>query len=171
MVGERNGFRIEGGRAGPRGNERLGRVLARLDAIDNDQPLDFILITGDVSDAGRSAEWAEFLSALTEHPRLAKRTLILPGNHDVNVVDRANPARLDLPTNPGRRLRQLRALSAMETVQGNKARLIDPVTQRLGDTLSCALDTYRSRIAAFADAGPCAYRPDWHNCGPMHFRW
>jgi predicted MPP superfamily phosphohydrolase len=153
VVGERYGFRIESGRAGPRGNERLARVLARLDAIDNDQPLDFILITGDVTDAGRSAEWAEFLSALTEHPRLAKRTLILPGNHDVNVVDRANPARLDLPTNPGRRLRQLRALSAMEAVQGNKARLIDPATRRLGDTLSCAVDTYRSRIAAFADAG------------------
>ena len=153
VVGERYGFRIESGRAGPRGNERLARVLARLDAIHNDQPLDFILITGDMTDAGRSAEWAEFLSALTKYPSLAKRTLILPGNHDVNVVDRANPARFDLPTNPGRRLRQLRTLSAMDVIQGNEARLVDPATWRLGDTLSRALDPYRSRIAAFGDAG------------------
>jgi calcineurin-like phosphoesterase family protein len=152
-VGERYGFRIESGRSGPRGNERLARILARLDAIHSDRPLDFILITGDVTDAGRSAEWAEFLSALAEYPELAKRTLILPGNHDVNVVDRANPARLDLPTSPGGRLRQLRALSAIATVQGSRVRVVDPATGRLGDTLSCAMAPYRSRIAAFADAG------------------
>ena len=98
VVGERYGFRIESGRAGPRGNERLTRVLAQLDALHVDQPLDVVLVTGDMTDAGRSAEWAEFLAALGKHPRLAERVLVLPGNHDVNVVDRANPARLDLPT-------------------------------------------------------------------------
>ena len=66
------------------------------------QPLDLILITGDITDAGRSAEWAEFLNALAGYPKLAKRMLLMPGNHDVNVVDRANPAMLELPASPGR---------------------------------------------------------------------
>jgi hypothetical protein len=35
-------------------------------------------MTGDVTDAGRSAEWAELFSALAEYPRLAERILILP---------------------------------------------------------------------------------------------
>ena len=52
----------------------------------------------------------EFLDALALHPALLERCLILPGNHDVNIVDRANPARLELPTSPGKRLRQMRAL-------------------------------------------------------------
>ena len=62
-VGERYGFRIESGRAGPRGNARLERLLARLDAIHAERPLDLVLITGDMTDAGRSAEWAELLAA------------------------------------------------------------------------------------------------------------
>ena len=68
IVGERYGFRVESGRAGPRGNERLETLLAKLDAIDAERPLDLILITGDATDAGRSAEWAEFFAALARHP-------------------------------------------------------------------------------------------------------
>ena len=79
------------------------QALAAIHAAD---PLDAVLITGDMTDAGRSAEWAEFLDAMQRHPALAARSLILPGNHDVNIVDRANPARLELPGSPGRRLRQ-----------------------------------------------------------------
>jgi len=151
-VGERYGFRIESGRAGPRGNTRLERLLARLDAIHVERPLDLVLITGDMTDAGRSAEWAELLAALGRHPRLWERTLMLPGNHDTNVVDRANPARLDLPTSPGGRLRQMRALSAMMAVQGDRVRTIDPDIRRLGDKLSEAMAPHRPAVAAFADA-------------------
>jgi hypothetical protein len=113
VVGERYGFRIESGRSGPRGNARLRQALAQLDVLNAKDPLDAILITGDVTDAGRSSEWAEFLDAIAPYPQLAERVLALPGNHDLNIVDRANPARLDLPTSPNRRLRQLRALSAI----------------------------------------------------------
>src|SRR5215813_13772543 len=111
VVGERYGFRIESGRSGPRGNERLRQALAQLEVLHANDPLDAILITGDVTDAGRSAEWAEFLDALASHPRLSERVLVLPGNHDVNIGDRANPARLHLPTSPNRRLRRIRVLS------------------------------------------------------------
>jgi hypothetical protein len=58
VVGERYGFRIEGGRSGPRGNDRLKQALAELDALHAHHPLDIVLITGDVTDAGRSSEWA-----------------------------------------------------------------------------------------------------------------
>jgi hypothetical protein len=153
VVGERYGFRIESGRAGPRGNERLAMVLERLAAVHAEDPLDLVLITGDMTDAGRSAEWAEFLDALARHPALAVRTLILPGNHDVNIVDRANPARLELPTSPGKRLRQMRTLSAMAALQGGRVHVPDKDRTALGPTLSQALEPHRETIARFADAG------------------
>ncbi len=152
-VGERYGFRIESGRSGPRGNNRLRQVLARLDAIHEKQPLDAILVTGDLTDAGRSAEWAEFFDALAPHPRLAGLLIGLPGNHDVNVVDRANPARLDLPTSPAKRLRQVRTVSALAAIQGTKVRVLDQASGRLGGTLAQALEPHLAEIAAFADKG------------------
>ena len=153
VVGERYGFRLESGRSGPRGNERLARVLSRLDAMHAEQPLDLILVTGDETDAGRSGEWAEFLAALERHPRLAKRTLILPGNHDINVVDRANPARLELPTSPAALLRKLRTLSAIDQVHGDRVYVVDRATSRLGGSLSSVLETHRKAIGRFADVG------------------
>jgi predicted MPP superfamily phosphohydrolase len=153
VVGERYGFRIESGRSGPRGNGRLKQVLSDLDDLHAKNPLDAILITGDMTDAGRSAEWAEFLDAMALHPGLAERVLVLPGNHDLNVVDRANPARLDLPTSPSKRLRQLRALSAMEALQGRRVRVVDHDAARLGETLTEVLRPHRAQIAEFADAG------------------
>lgn len=151
IVGERWGFRIECGRAGPRGNGRLHRVLARLAEIHASEPLDLVLITGDVTDAGRSAEWAEFFDALTPYPDLAARLLIQPGNHDVNVVDRANPARLDLPFSPIKRLRQVRTLSAIAAVQGSRVNVVDLQARKIGPTLDTALAPHRKMLASFAD--------------------
>jgi hypothetical protein len=153
VVGERYGFRIESGRSGPRGNERLKEVLRNIDAIHAKNPLDVILITGDLTDAGISAEWAAFLDLIALYPGLAQRMLLLPGNHDLNVVDRANPARLDLPTSPIKRLRQLRTLSAMEAIQGRRVRVVDHTAGRIGATLSDTLKPYRAQIAEFADTG------------------
>ena len=152
VVGERYGFRIESGRAGPRGNERLGRVLAQLAAIHAAEPFDHVLITGDMTDAGRASEWAEFLDALFAYPELAARTIMLPGNHDLNIVDRANPARLDLPLSPGIRLRQMRTLSAIAAVQGGRARPVD-ASGSIAATLHEALAPHQEQIAAFAEHG------------------
>ena len=152
-VGERYGFRIESGRSGPRGNERLRQVFARLSEIHAERPLDAVLITGDLTDAGRSAEWAEFFDALALHPQLASLLIALPGNHDVNVVDRTNPARLDLPMSPKKRLRQVRTLSALENLQGSRIRVIDHRTWQLGDVLSDILRPYSSEMREFSDRG------------------
>jgi predicted MPP superfamily phosphohydrolase len=153
LVGEQYGFRIESGRSGPRGNGRFASILARLEAIHSARPLDFVLISGDMTDAGRATEWAEFLDAVTQYPALAERMIVLPGNHDLNIVDRLNPARLDLPFSPGKRLRQMRTLSAIAAVQGDRVRVIDPISKKLGRTLGEVLAPHRQRIAAFADSG------------------
>jgi 3',5'-cyclic AMP phosphodiesterase CpdA len=153
VVGERFGFRIEGGRSGPRGNERLKQALAKLDACHKANPLDVILISGDITDAGRSSEWAEFNDALVPYPDLAGLMVLLPGNHDLNVVDRANPARLDLPTSPNKRLREVRALSSMASLHGKRTHVVDDATGEPGVTLDAFLRPYAERIAAFADRG------------------
>jgi len=113
--------------------------MTRLEAIHRAQPLDVVLICGDMTDAGLATEWAEFLDVLTRHPALASRTVVVPGNHDLNIVDRANPARLDLPLSIGKRLRQMRTLSMIAAVQGNRVRVVDPVSRQLARTRGSAL--------------------------------
>jgi len=152
-VGERYGFRIESGRSGPCGNERIRQAFSRLDEIHATNPLDIILITGDLTDAGRSAEWAEFFAILAAYPRLTELVVALPGNHDVNVVDRASPARMDLPTSPKKRLRQIRTISALELLQGTRLKIIERKDGRLGTTLADALRPYAADMAEFADTG------------------
>ena len=153
VVGERYGFRIECGRGGPRGNDRLERIMTHLEVIDRTQPLDFVIVSGDMTDAGLATEWAEFLDVLARHPALASRMVVLPGNHDLNIVDRANPARLDLPFSIGKRLRQMRTLSAIAAVQGDRVRVFDTVSRQLARTLNEALAPHRSSIAAFMENG------------------
>lgn len=153
VVGERYGFRLESGRSGPQGNERLRQILARLEDIHRKARLDIVLVTGDVTDAGRSSEWSEFFDALEAFPDIASILLILPGNHDVNVVDRANPARINLPTSPMKRLRQLRAISALSAIEGERVFIVDPSTGKLGQTLAKALEPRRIEMATFANEG------------------
>jgi hypothetical protein len=152
VIGEQYGFRIESGRSGPRGNGRLGRLLTHLAAIHAIDPLDHILVSGDMTDAGRVSEWAAFLDAMALHPELAARTILLPGNHDVNIVDRANPARLDLPFSPNKRLRQVRTLSAMAAVQGDRVHVVD-ASGKPTATLHEALAPHRDAIVALAAHG------------------
>jgi predicted MPP superfamily phosphohydrolase len=171
VVAERYGFRIESGRAGPKGNDRLRRVFEKLEAINAERPIDLILISGDMTDAGRSTEWAEFLSALNEHSALVPRTLLLPGNHDVNIADRANPARLELPLSPKKRLREIRALSVIAALQGNRTHVVSLRRKRLSRKLSEVLEPHRHAIETFADTGKLrlALRLEqvWANVFPM----
>ena len=153
VLGEQYGFRIESGRGGPRGNARLERILMRLEAIHRAQPLNRVLICGDLTDAGRATEWAEFLDAVARHPVLAALMIVVPGNHDLNIVDPANPARLDLPLSIGKQLRQMRTLSAIAAVQGNRARVVDSDSGQLTWKLNEALAPHRSSIAAFMESG------------------
>ena len=116
-----------------------------------------ILITGDLTDAGTSAEWSEFLSIMAKHPRLCERVFVLPGNHDLNIVDRANPARFDLPTSPNRRLRLLRALSAINLLQGDRVRVVDLAKRSPRQDLGRSLATGSERDRALRRYGKAAF--------------
>ncbi len=171
LVAERYGFRVESGRSGARGNERVRRLFDQLEEIDAKAPLDTILITGDMTDAGISTEWVEFFDILDHHPGLAARVLIIPGNHDLNIIDRSNPARMDLPTSPDRRLRQIRTLSAMNAVQGPRVKTVDLDAGRLGESLQDLLKPHATEIKRFADVARPLFSntlPDlWAKCFPM----
>src|SRR5262249_32276877 len=97
FVGERYGCRMESGTDGPRGNRCIRSALRKLAAIHASAPVDRVLVTGDVTDAGTRAEWTEFLDLFRNYPELRARLSFVPGNHDVNIVDRSNPGRFDLP--------------------------------------------------------------------------
>jgi 3',5'-cyclic AMP phosphodiesterase CpdA len=171
VVGGEYEFRIESGRCGPRGNGQLMRALARLNEIHSTDPLHSILVTGDITDAGLSTEWAEFFDALASFPQLTKRMLVIPGNHDVNVVNRANPAQFDLPTSPYKKLRKLRVLSALNAIQGSRVHVVDRRSRRLNGTLERALTPHIAAMAKFADTGKPRFYPElddlWSNAFPM----
>ena len=69
------------------------------------------------------------------------------------MVDRTNPARLDLPMSPKKRLRQMRTISALAAIQGASVHVVDRKTGRLGQTLQQALEPHQAEMATFADEG------------------
>src|SRR5262249_48549625 len=70
LVGERYGYRMEKGTRGPCGNGRIADALCRLDAVRAGQPLDLIVCSGDITDAGTRSEWVEFLEQVQHWPGL-----------------------------------------------------------------------------------------------------
>jgi 3',5'-cyclic AMP phosphodiesterase CpdA len=161
LVGERYGYRMEAGTKGPRGNRRIQRAFRKLDAIDAETLVDRIFITGDVTDAGTRAEWAAFLDLLRGRPKVKSRLSFVPGNHDVNTVDRTNAARLDLPWSSSQSLRKLRVVLALDVIQGDRAHVVDRISGQLGPTLSDYLRQGKrmERLRALAERG--ALRGRW----------
>ncbi len=104
-------------------------------------------------------------------PAIAQRVLMLPGNHDVNIVDRANPARLDLSIGPNSRLRKIRTLSAINAVQGARVRVVDREKKRIGATLADALRPHAAALSRFAETGrpylSTAASDQWDDAFPM----
>ena len=135
LVGERYGYRMEAGTHGPRGNRCIRNALRKLAAINALTPLDRVLVTGDITDAGTRAEWAEFIDQLRSYPELRARLSFVPGNHDMNIVDRTNPGTLDLPWSTGQSLRKLRVVLALDAVQGDRTHVVDHASGALGPSL------------------------------------
>ena len=88
LVGERYGYRMEAGTHGPRGNRRIAHAFRKLVAIHAATPLDRILVTGDVTDAGTRAEWAEFFDLLRGVPEIRSMPM---------SVNRRSPVVPDFP--------------------------------------------------------------------------
>ena len=135
VVGERYGYRMATGTHGPQGNRSFRHALRKLAAIHAQTPLDRILVSGDITDAGTRAEWAEFIDLLRGCRELRERLSFVPGNHDVNIVDRTNTGRLDLPWSAGPALRKLRFILALDAVQGDRAHVVDRVSGAPGPSL------------------------------------
>jgi hypothetical protein len=155
FVGDRYGCRMESGRHGPRGNRCIRRALRTLTAIHASRPLSRILVTGDITDAGTRAEWAEFIDLFRKYPELRARTSFVPGNHDVNIVDRNNPGRFDLPGSASQSLRKLRVVLALDALQGSRAHVVDRASGKLGPSLQNYLrdDGRAERLRALAQSG------------------
>jgi len=157
VVGERYGYRMESGTLGPQGNQCVQSALGQLSAINASVPIDRVLVTGDVTDAGTRAEWAEFLDLLRGHPELRTRMSFVPGNHDLNIVDRSHPALLDLPWSADQALRKLRVLLALDEIQGDRARLVDRSSGGLGPLLGDYLRR-EGRLELLRDLARCGSR-------------
>jgi 3',5'-cyclic AMP phosphodiesterase CpdA len=66
----------------PAGNQQLPRLLDRDELLE----ADVLIFTGDITDRGTSVSWRCFLDALEERG-LAERAILVPGNHDIALVE------------------------------------------------------------------------------------
>jgi len=155
IVGERYGYRMEAGTHGPRGNRCIRNAIRKLSDVHTLTPLDRVLVSGDVTDAGTRAEWAAFIDLIRGCPELRRKMSFVPGNHDVNIVDRTNAARLDVPWSAGLALRKLRFVLALDAIQGDRAHLVDRTTGSLGPSLRDYLreDKRPERLRGLAQRG------------------
>jgi 3',5'-cyclic AMP phosphodiesterase CpdA len=80
---------------------------------------DAVILTGDVTDAGRATEWKAFFAAW-ERLGLAGRGILVPGNHEVNIIDPADRVAVD-PAHVLRAKRLVRTLAALDRMQGDRA--------------------------------------------------
>jgi hypothetical protein len=85
-----------------------------------------------------------------------RKSIILPGNHDINIVDKKRLWRVERGSKEGRNIRLCRMLSAMDLVQGNTALLL---TER-GElkSLRAHLAQYRDDLIAYADTGSTGFK-------------
>jgi 3',5'-cyclic AMP phosphodiesterase CpdA len=167
LVGERYGYRMECGTDGPSGNSCIREALDKLCAIHASTPLDRVLVTGDVTDAGTRAEWIELIDLLRAEPDIRSRVLFVPGNHDLNIVDRTNTGRFDLPWSVGHALRRLRFLVALDAIQGERVYLVDRASGGLGPSLRTYLQDGQRQTSLRA----LAERGSWHGRSTMAKVW
>jgi 3',5'-cyclic AMP phosphodiesterase CpdA len=155
IVGERYGFRMEAGTHGPRGNRCIRNTIRKLSDTHKLTPLDRVLVSGDITDAGTRAEWAAFIDLLRGCPELRQHLSFVPGNHDVNIVDRTNAARLDVPWSAAQALRKFRFVVALDAIQGERAHIVDRASRSLGPSLHEYLQEGRrlERLRALAERG------------------
>ena len=84
---------------------------------------------------GRAPNGRSSSTCFRGYPELRTRLSFVPGNHDMNIIDRTNPALLDLPWSAGQSLRQLRVVLALDAIQGERAHVVDHASGALGPSL------------------------------------
>lgn len=122
------------------GNRPLRQLIAEHHEVLRDAHM--ILITGDVTDAGTGEEWRAFFDLVP--PAWLERSVIVPGNHDLNMVDasvwKTSTARSggvgtlgalfasgdEGEEQLGRKLRAVRLIAALDRVQGGRTSVLGP---------------------------------------------
>jgi calcineurin-like phosphoesterase family protein len=108
----------------PNKNENLIYLLQKFYGILSQANI--ILITGDITDTGHPSEWKLFNRALRRLSRqITKKIVLVPGNHDIHIIDPASRwATLDA-VGVARNLRRLRYLAAVNRFQGDRTSVIN----------------------------------------------
>lgn len=80
-----------------------------------------VLLSGDITDSGSAAEWANFFGMLQgDCSCLRDKLIMVPGNHDLNIH---NPRAVlsQEGSDLGRRIRLVRSIAAVNAIQGRRA--------------------------------------------------
>jgi 3',5'-cyclic AMP phosphodiesterase CpdA len=104
---------------------------------------DHVLVTGDLTDSGAGEEWEQFMDLARQLPR--GKLIILPGNHDVNIVDQSK-WQLEGESGFRQTVRLLRTIVALDAIQGERALLLAGGQLVI---LERHLDPYRKLLADF----------------------
>jgi hypothetical protein len=99
------------------GNHMLARMIREHET--QLRKTDLLLLTGDMTDAGTGEEWRVFQDLMPSW--LLEKTIILPGNHDVNITDHAHLRYVETGEMVERRLRLIRSMAALDMIQGTRA--------------------------------------------------
>jgi Calcineurin-like phosphoesterase len=103
-------------------NNRLIQLIQ--DHSDTLKGVDALLVTGDMTDAGRAQEWKRFFEIYQMLPiETQRRTILVPGNHDINVTDRRFWYMED-ETSQVRNSHLIRFLAAANMIQGERTKIL-----------------------------------------------
>lgn len=118
LLGDSAAQRVEGGAAGDASFAHLMQHHARVFSA-----VDAIVVTGDVTDAGRAEEWGAFARSIPSE--LWAKIVLVPGNHDLNVTDGRDVSAIEREGTPARWLRYVRLLFVMDAFGGERSFLVD----------------------------------------------
>jgi len=107
---------------------------------------DAVLVTGDITDTGSAAAWCRFLDHCPAH--VAKKMILVPGNHDLNLQDRTLASKAEQHDWADRRARQINMMAAMAEIMQERAFVLDRASDRL-----FTLARYVERHQATLDIG------------------
>ncbi|HEY7769651.1 metallophosphoesterase family protein [Longimicrobium sp.] len=118
--------------------------------------VDALVVTGDVTNGGSGEEWAQFFAQV--EPALLARAVLVPGNHDLYVPDPRDADVMERGHARSRTLRRVRAMAAMDRVQGARSWVFPDgmPPQRLRDFLAArggALRAAAGMVPGSGDAG------------------
>ncbi|MCP3468472.1 metallophosphoesterase [Bradyrhizobium sp. CCGUVB23] len=128
-----------------RPNEAFRAAAAKLEEIAD--TVDIVLVSGDITDSGANLEWQRFFEGIKGET--CKKTILLPGNHDLNITDPRRIWATETMDRVGRNVRVCRMLSAMDRVQGGIAWVL--ASDGGIDTLSDYLRSHMPDLIAFSE--------------------